>query len=240
MANSKTSSSQPPEVSRREFLQRSATAAAIPAIPSLAVGGRSRIPRRTSSAPQCDYHPFGPDALGRRGGLRSQPDGAYSQPRRHGQEGRALCPKHFQSTRVCSLPRLPVDGAIFLPGTGCGGTASALRRDATTIATVLRQEGYTANYIGKWHLAEHTTGPVPAEDRGGFLDLWQASNVLEFTSHPYEGDLYDGDGKPIHFADTYRIDFMTQLAVNFLNNRGKEPFLLAVSYIEPHYQNDHD
>jgi arylsulfatase A-like enzyme len=113
-----------------------------------------------------------------------------------------------------------------------------LAHDATTIATALRQQGYTANYIGKWHLAKDTKGPVPAEDRGGFLDLWQASNVLEFTSHPYEGDLYDGDGKPIHFADTYRVDFMTQLAVDFLTHRGKEPFLLAVSYIEPHYQND--
>jgi hypothetical protein len=51
-------------------------------------------------------------------------------------------------------------------------------------------------------------------------------------------NLYDGDGKPIHFSGTYRVDFMTQLAVNFLHNRGKEPFLLAVSYIEPHYQND--
>lgn len=113
-----------------------------------------------------------------------------------------------------------------------------IARDATTVATALRQEGYTANYIGKWHLAENTTGPVPPQDRGGFLDLWQASNVLEFTSHAYEGDLYDGSGKPIHFSGIYRIDFMTQLAVQFLQNLGKEPFFLAVSYIEPHYQND--
>jgi arylsulfatase A-like enzyme len=62
--------------------------------------------------------------------------------------------------------------------------------------------------------------------------------VLEFSSHAYEGDLYGGDGKPIHFSGIYRIDFMTQLAVNFLKNRGREPFFLVVSYLEPHYQND--
>jgi hypothetical protein len=31
---------------------------------------------------------------------------------------------------------------------------------------------------------------VPAH-RGGFRDLWEASNQLEWTSHAYEGDLYD-------------------------------------------------
>ena len=79
--------------------------------------------------------------------------------------------------------------------------------------------------LAKWHLAERTTGPVPAENRGGFLDFWQASNVLEFSSHPYEGGFYDREGKPIHFAGIYRIDFMTQLAVDFLNKRGKERLL---------------
>ena len=42
-----------------------------------------------------------------------------------------------------------------------------IRRDATTLAAALRNEGYTANYIGKWHLAERTSGPVRAEYRGG-------------------------------------------------------------------------
>jgi len=43
MANSKTSLPRPLEVSRREFLQRSATAAAIPALPR-AVGGEGESP----------------------------------------------------------------------------------------------------------------------------------------------------------------------------------------------------
>jgi arylsulfatase A-like enzyme len=113
-----------------------------------------------------------------------------------------------------------------------------LARDATTIATVLRQEGYTTNYIGKWHLAESGSGPVPSQERGGFLDLWEASNALEETSHPYEGDLYDGFGKPIHYSGIYRPDFMTQRVIDFLDRRPKQPFLLVVSYLEPHYQND--
>jgi arylsulfatase A-like enzyme len=119
----------------------------------------------------------------------------------------------------------------------------ALSPDAVTIAKQFRQAGYTANYIGKWHLApasgEGSIGPVPPKYRGGFLDLWEASNVLEHTSHPYEGDLYDGDGKPIHFSGVYRVDFMTERAVRFLRN-ARQPFLLVVSYLEPHFQNDMD
>ena len=119
------------------------------------------------------------------------------------------------------------------------GRGVGLSPNATTIATVCRDAGYSANYIGKWHLADGTRGPVPPAQRGGFLNLWQASNELEITAHPYEGDLYDGDGRPIHFENQYRADFLTELAKRFLQNVSKQsPFLLVVSYLEPHQQND--
>ena len=102
-----------------------------------------------------------------------------------------------------------------------------LRPDSTTLASTLRQSGYTANYIGKWHLGEsNSRGPVAPDYRGGFLDLWQASNELEWTSHPYEGDLYDNQGEPLHFSGVYRTDFMTDLAQKFLRLREVAVFLL--------------
>lgn len=119
------------------------------------------------------------------------------------------------------------------------GNGVALSPGATTLATECRKAGYSANYIGKWHLAEGTRGPVPPAGRGGFLDLWEASNELEWTTHPYEGDIYDGDGRPIHFQDEYRVDFLTGRAKRFLQNVSKtSPFLLVVSFLEPHQQND--
>jgi arylsulfatase A-like enzyme len=119
------------------------------------------------------------------------------------------------------------------------GRGIALSHNATTLATECRKAGYSANYIGKWHLANEPRGPVTAADRGGFLNLWQAANELEWTSHPYEGDLYDGDGRAIHYQNQYRVDFMTGLAKQFLKKTSKtSPFLLVVSYLEPHHQND--
>jgi arylsulfatase A-like enzyme len=121
-----------------------------------------------------------------------------------------------------------------------------LKPDAVTLAGTLRQAGYTANYIGKWHLGANEAavggaGPVAPESRGGFLDFWEAANAIELTSHPYEGDIYDGDGKAIHFSGVYRTDFLTQRAVRFLKEkRTQAPFLLTVSYLETHHQNDID
>ena len=31
------------------------------------------------------------------------------------------------------------------------------------------------------------------------LDYWLAADILEFTSHPYGGKIYDGDNRPVEF-----------------------------------------
>lgn len=119
------------------------------------------------------------------------------------------------------------------------GKEIGLAPDAVTLATEFRKAGYSANYIGKWHLAKDALGPVPPSGRGGFLDLWEASNELENTSHPYEGDIYDSDGLPIHFENQFRVDFLTSRVQRFLKTVSKtSPFFLVASYLEPHQQND--
>ena len=47
-------------------------------------------------------------------------------------------------------------------------------------------------------------------------------------------------GHPITFQDQYRVDFLTDRAVRFLKKPQEKPFLLFVSQLEPHYQNDVD
>ena len=71
-------------------------------------------------------------------------------------------------------------------------------------------------------------GPVPPRHRGGFNGLWEAANTLEFTSHAYEGDLYDSDGKPIHFESVYRAEFMTGRRALPSLPAARSPFLLAL------------
>src|SRR6185503_8411787 len=81
----------------------------------------------------------------------------------------------------------PARGSIFTgqyPSThGVWRNGLALPENTPTLAGTLRQAGYSANYIGKWHLspgggqaAPETRGPVPLNRRGGFDGLWEAAN----------------------------------------------------------------
>ena len=67
-----------------------------------------------------------------------------------------------------------------------------------TLADYIEETGYETAYIGKWHLAsdgelekppriDHTVTAVPRELRGGYTGYWRAADVLEFTSHGYDG-----------------------------------------------------
>jgi arylsulfatase A-like enzyme len=149
----------------------------------------------------------------------------------------------FSNQPVCAPARGSIFTGQYPTKHGVWKNGIGLPESATTLATTLRAQGYSANYIGKWHLAPgagtQSAGPVALANRGGFADLWEAANALEHTSHAYEGDLYDGDGKPIHFSGQYRTDFMTGRAQRFLRG-AKSPFLLVLSYLEVHHQNDTD
>ncbi len=149
----------------------------------------------------------------------------------------------FCNQPVCAPARASIFTGLYPRKHGVWKNGIPIQEDATTLATTLRGAGYTANYIGKWHLAPQPTaaqaGPVAEANRGGFRDLWLGANTLEFTSHAYEGDLYDNDGKPVHFSGQYRTDFMTGHAQKFLRS-AKSPFLLCLSYLEVHHQNDTD
>lgn len=94
------------------------------------------------------------------------------------------------SSAICSQPVCAPARASILTGQypsrhGVWKNAIPLKPGVTTLASALRQSGYSANHIGKWHLGgdagtgAEVLGPMPPEYRGGFLDLWQSSNVLE-------------------------------------------------------------
>ncbi len=148
---------------------------------------------------------------------------------------------------VCGPARAVIFSGRYPQQNGVWRNGIGLRPSDTTMAKELTAQGYSANYIGKWHLAPGRqipgggNGPVAPQFRGGFTGLWEASNVLELTSHPFEGEMYDNDGKPMRFSNQYRVDFLTDRAGRFLTQRQDDkPFLLVVSYLEVHHQNDLD
>ncbi len=154
----------------------------------------------------------------------------------------------FTCQPVCGPARSCLQTGLYATQTGCWRNDIALPLDAVTLPRLLKSAGYEAGYIGKWHLAStgsevnHRTGPVPKAYRGGYDEFWLASDVLEFTSHGYDGHMFDADMNQVDFpAGRYRVDALTDFAVDYLRSRdGNKPFFLFLSYIEPHHQNDHN
>lgn len=107
-----------------------------------------------------------------------------------------------------------------------------LNPDATTIAKVLKAEGYDTGCIGKWHVDGHgRSNFIPRERRQGF-DYWK---VLECT-HAYNSSLYYADGPEKLKWDGYDAIAQTHDAQEYLEahrNTGK-PFLLYLAWGPPH------
>ncbi len=147
---------------------------------------------------------------------------------------------------VCAPSRSVMLTSRYATETGVWQNGLGMNQTLPTLASELHNAGYSTNLIGKWHLAPNTeaagggTGFVKPEWRGGFMDLFEGSNALEHTTHPYEGTIYDNDGKEITYKDEYRVDFITDRAERFLRQKHDKPFLLFISQLEPHQQNDWD
>jgi len=154
----------------------------------------------------------------------------------------------FTAQPVCGPTRAILQTGLYATEVGCHRNDRILKPEQPTIAKQLKSAGYKVGYIGKWHLAsqhpdyDNKTRPVPLELRGGYVDHWLASDVLEFTSHGYDGHMFDGEGNKREFPEgRFRADAQTDFVLEYLDDqKADEPFFLFTSYIEPHHQNDHN
>lgn len=157
----------------------------------------------------------------------------------------------FTCQPVCGPARACLQTGLYATQTGCFRNDIKLPIDADTIAKRFNASGYRTAYIGKWHLAStgaqenYTIVPTPVERRGGY-DYWLASDVLEFTSHGYNGYMFDADGRQVDFIG-HRVDCIGDFTVDFIQKTAQareqgddRPFFLFVSHIDPHHQNDHN
>ncbi len=155
----------------------------------------------------------------------------------------------FSPQPVCGPCRALFQTGKWPTQTGCFRNNVMLPPGEKTLAGYLEAAGYETAYVGKWHLAsdgpldgppavDHTVTAVPPALRGGYTGFWRAADVLEFTSHGYDGYVFDENGRRVDFQG-YRADCVNGMALEFLDGYdGKKPFFLTVSQIEPHHQND--
>ncbi len=89
-----------------------------------------------------------------------------------------------------------------------------------TFPKLLQEAGYQTAMIGKWHLRSQPTG----------FDYWR---ILPGQGHYYNPDFVTSDG--IERIEGYVTDIITDLAIEWMNNREKDkPFLLMYHHKAPH------
>ena len=162
-----------------------------------------------------------------------------------GEEG-IIFDNSFTCQPVCGPARACLQTGQYATEIGCCWNGIPLPDNTKTMADYFNENGYDTAYIGKWHLAsdrgvgkglhcEKTA--VPKEKQGGYK-YWRAADVLEFTSHGYDGYVFDEDGNKIDFKG-YRADCINDFVIEYVNNHNSvKPFFMFVSQLEPHHQND--
>ena len=157
----------------------------------------------------------------------------------------------FSPQPVCGPCRALFQTGKYPTETGCFRNNLMLPSGIKTLANYIEEAGYETAYVGKWHLAsdgelekaptvDHTITAIPAELRGGYTGFWRTADVLEFTSHGYDGYVFDENNNRVDFKG-YRADCINDFALEYLDQYdGKKPFFMTVSQIEPHHQNDHN
>ena len=155
----------------------------------------------------------------------------------------------FSPQPVCGPCRALFQTGKWPTETGCFRNNIMLPAGVKTLGNYIEEAGYETAYIGKWHLAsdgelekpptiDHTVTPIPRELRGGYTGFWRTADVLEFTSHGYDGFVFDENDQRVDFKG-YRADCINDMALEFFDQYdGKKPFFMTISQIEPHHQND--
>jgi uncharacterized sulfatase len=158
----------------------------------------------------------------------------------------------FTVQPVCGPARAAIQTGLYPTTTGCWRNGIALPPDTATLADRMAALGYATGYIGKWHLASDRgrnlpgdrpparfeRRPVPPQRRGGYRDVWVAADALEHTSGATDGYVYDEAGQRVELRG-FRVDALTDIAIGRLDHFDADrPFLLFVSFLEPHHQNN--
>ncbi len=130
-----------------------------------------------------------------------------------------------------------------------------LKKNEVTWSDVLKQQGYSLGYIGKWHMdsphapfvktpgshrkdGRHWNDWTPPEKRHGF-DFWHANGTSPSHSQPFYWTNETPREHPIQIHQ-WSAEHETDIAIEFLkNSEGKhrdpsKPFALVVSMNPPH------
>ncbi len=153
---------------------------------------------------------------------------------------------YYAAQAVCSASRAGILTGCYPNRIGIHnalgpGNTHGINESETTLAEMLKSEGYTTAIFGKWHLGHHQKF-LPT--RHGF-DEWFGipySNDM-WPYHPQQGPIFNFPDLPLYENETV-IDTLveqsqlttqiTERSVDFINRNKDTPFFLYVPHPQPH------
>ncbi len=148
----------------------------------------------------------------------------------------------YTSCPLCSPARAGIFTGMMPVNTGVYTNGPALGEDVRTMGQIFSSAGYDCGYVGKWHLDGHDYFGNGLCPEGWDADYWfDGKNYLDSLSDEEkilwrkgltsEEDLR-AHGIDEEFCWAHRSGTR---AIDFIGKKRDNPFLLVVSYDEPHH-----
>lgn len=137
----------------------------------------------------------------------------------------------FSNTPVSCPARAVILTGRYAHTTGLVANDLRLKEQEVTIAEILRSQGYSTAFIGKWHLdgGPKDPGYVPPQRRQGF-DYWAAN---ECNHQHFKGVYFRNDSVPIQ-NKAFETTTWTDEAIRFLDSGVQGPFIMTIAPGPPH------
>lgn len=108
-------------------------------------------------------------------------------------------------------------------------------RNEITVATLLKNAGYSTCHVGKWHMNGEFNQPTQPQPNDHGFEHWFSTqnNALPNHRHP---DNFVRNGKPVGKLEGYSAHLVIDEAVRWLDGGrdAAKPFFLYVCFHEPH------